>query len=177
MRGSDDAERAFRRGVEVEGKLLGQRLDQRPAVAEGQPRAMPDRAGLDERIAHAGGLAHGLDRLADALGGDARGAQRAQGAQLGEIFKGIVFVGGNQPRLLPRRQLAGSQMQNSQNVLTAISGHVWVSTGTVQCSCGTSDASMRREGARGKGVHRLFIRNSWISRTKSGSGPIWQRYC
>ncbi len=91
----------------------------------------PTAAGFGKRVAHAGGAAHGFDRLADALGGDARGAQRAQGAQLGQVFKGVLFVGGNQSGLLPRGQLARSQVQDSKDVLTAVSGHVLVSTGTV----------------------------------------------
>jgi hypothetical protein len=33
--------------------------------------------------------------------------------------------------LLPRGQLARSQVQDSKDVLTAVSGHVLVSTGTV----------------------------------------------
>jgi hypothetical protein len=34
--------------------------------------------------------------------------------------------------LLPRRQLARSEMEDTKYVLPAVSGHVWVSTGTVQ---------------------------------------------
>ena len=107
---------------------------------------MADSACLDEWISHASGLAHSLDGFADTFRCDARGAKSAQGAQLGEIFKGVIFVGGNQARLLPRRELACSEVQDSKDVLTAVSGHVWVSTGTVQCSFMTSVASMRREG-------------------------------
>jgi len=95
---------------------------------------MSDCACFGEGIAHARGFAHGFDRLADAFCRDARGAEGAQGAQLGEIFKGVIFVGWNQARALPRRKLARSEVQDSKYVLTAISGHGLVSTGTVLCA-------------------------------------------
>jgi hypothetical protein len=119
----------------MESWRLGEGIDERAAVAEGEAGALANGAGFDQRIGHARGFAHGFDGLANALGGDAGGAQGAQSAQLGEVFKRIVFAGGNETRLLPCSELAAPQMENSKNVLTAVSGHVWVSTGTVQWSC------------------------------------------
>ncbi len=58
-----------------------------------------------------------------------RGLQIAQRSELAQIFKGIMVVGGYQSGSLPRRKLAGMQVKDSQNVLTAISGHVGVSVG------------------------------------------------
>jgi hypothetical protein len=59
--------------------------------------------------------------------------------------------------LLPRRQLAGSQMQDSKDVLTAISGHELVSTGTVQCFCCeyASPAPVRQGGS--PSVHQKLV--------------------
>src|ERR1035437_7765439 len=101
-------------------------------MPERKARAAADGAGLNERVTHSGGLAHRLDRLADALRRNARGPQRTQGAQLGQVLIGVIFVGGNQSCVLPRRQLARSQVQDSKDVLTAVSGHEFVSTGTVR---------------------------------------------
>ena len=99
---ANDAQLALRAGVEVEGKLLGERIHQSSAVPEGKPRAMTDCAGFDQRISHPGGFAHCFHRLADALSRDARCPQGTQGAQLGQVFEGVDFVGGNQSGLLPR---------------------------------------------------------------------------
>ena len=53
-------------------------IDDGAAVAECEARSATDGGGLDERIAHARGLTHGLDGLANAFRGDARGSQSAQ---------------------------------------------------------------------------------------------------
>ena len=113
-----------------------------------------------------------FDRLADALGGDARGAQRAQGAQLGQVFKGVLFVGWNQPRLLPRGQLARSQVQDSQDVSD---GCIGSRVGLDRNRSHASDASMQAARATRKGVHRHFIKYSWITCTKRGSpwNDLW----
>ena len=45
------------------------------------------------------------------------------GAQLREILKGVLFVGGDEAGLLPCGKLTGPQVQDAEYVLTAVSGH------------------------------------------------------
>ena len=134
------------RGVEVEGQLLGEGVDEEAGVAEGEPRAAADGGGLEQRVGHAGGALHGLDGGADAAGGDAGSLlcvglddglgssnvsgvllEIAQGAELSELFEAVLFSGGDQPCPLPRGDLPGMQVQDPEYVLTGISGHVGVS--------------------------------------------------
>ena len=152
---------ARRQLIEVEGKYPGRRRPHPPALTEiAWSGALPDRAGLVHRSpCRRPGACRCHDPRILAVIPVAR--EHAQGAQLGQVFKGIDFVCGNQPGLLPRSKLAGPQMKNSQNVLTAISGHEL----SRQEPYTASEPSMRRAGTADKGVHALFMKNSWISRT------------
>jgi hypothetical protein len=75
---------------------------------------------------HAGDGFHGQDRLADRGGGHVFRTQRAQRAQLPEILKAIDFLLGNQSGSFPGLQLTGTDLEDAQNVLTAIAGHSWM---------------------------------------------------
>ncbi len=66
-----DLELASVDGGEVEGKLVGERVDERSAMAEDEPAAASHGTRFDQRVAHAGDLLHGVELAADATGGDA----------------------------------------------------------------------------------------------------------
>ena len=95
-------------------------------MAEGQARSGAHHARLEQRVGHAGDGFHGQDGFADRGRGHVVRAQRAQGAQLPEILKAIEFLLGNQPGSLPGLQLTGTDLEDAQNVLTAIAGHSWM---------------------------------------------------
>ena len=165
---SDHAQLPLRQRIEVERQLPCNRIHQRAAVAERQPRPPPHRSRLGQRVSHADHLAHRIQRSPDAPRGNPHRPQSLQRLQLRQVLKRIFRVDGNQLCLLPRRKLALAQVQNSQDVLTAVSGHVWVSTGTIHPAA----ASIRRAPSSIKALHRNFVENTWISRTKRGS-PQW----
>src|SRR5271165_1231627 len=64
-----------------------------------------------------------MDAGADAGGGESRGAQIAQLAQLDEILKAVCVGKGNERCSLPRSQLLGADVEYAKDILTAISGH------------------------------------------------------
>jgi hypothetical protein len=122
--GAHYAELLRGRDVEVKGKLLSQRIHQRAAMPEAQPRAPAHKARLHQWVSHARYALHRIDRSSYAFGGNALvGLKVAQLPQLAESIKRVMFAGGDQPCSLPRRQLARMQVEDPDYVLTAISGH------------------------------------------------------
>ena len=109
--------------LEVEEQLAADGIDHGAAMAEGQTRSGAHHARLEQRVRHAGDGLHGQDGFANGRGGHVIFAQRAQRAQLPEILKAVEFLLRNQTGSFPGLQLAGADLQDPQNVLTAIAGH------------------------------------------------------
>ena len=112
--------------LEVEEQLAADGIDHGAVMAEGQARAGAHHARLEQRVAHAGHGFHGQNRVADRGRGHVVLAQRAQRAQLPQILKAVDFLLGDQPGSFPGLQLAGTDLEDAQNVLTAIAGHAWM---------------------------------------------------
>ena len=72
-------------------------------------------ARFDQRISHAGSLLlHGFERLANHGGTHAHGTEVADFLDLQQVGEGIGRRGDDNARTLPVRQLARSEMENSE---------------------------------------------------------------
>ena len=58
--------------------------------------------------------------------GTSSSRRRAQRAQLPEVLKRIELLLRDEPGSFPGLQLAGADLEDAQNVLTAITGHAWM---------------------------------------------------
>ena len=91
--------------------------------SESQASSGADQARLEKRIGHSATALMATMECADGSGGHVFLAQDAQGPQLAEILEGVGLLRGNESGSLPTQQLAGTDLQDPQNILTAIAGH------------------------------------------------------
>jgi hypothetical protein len=75
------------KALEVEQQLAANGIDHGAVVAEGEPRAGADQAGLQQRIGHSGHGLHGHNRVPDRSCGHIVFAQGAQRPQLAKILE------------------------------------------------------------------------------------------
>src|SRR5208337_2449307 len=101
---------------EVHHELSGNGLQQLALVTEGNAMlAGGGSTGLDERISHAGSLLlHGFKRFPDHRWPHSHGTQVADLLDRQQIGERIGGGGSDQTRTLPVRQLARSQVKNSE---------------------------------------------------------------
>jgi hypothetical protein len=109
--------------LEIEEQLATDRIDHSATAAKCESSAGANEARLQERIGHAGYCAHGDDRVANGSGRNVFFPQDTQGPQLAKILECVGLLRGNESGSLPSEQLVGTDLQDSQNILTAITGH------------------------------------------------------
>ena len=109
--------------VEIEEELAADGVDHGTLAAESQAGSVPNEAGLEQRIGHARDGLHGDDGMADGGGRDVVFAQSAEGAELAKILEGVGLLLRDESGFFPTEQLAGTDLQDSQDILTAIAGH------------------------------------------------------
>ena len=109
--------------VKVEKQLTANGIDHGTVMAEGEARSGAHEAGFKQRVGHAGHSFHGQDGVANRGSGYIVFAKDAQGSELTQILEGVSVLLGDESGSFPPLQLVGTDLQNAQNVLTAIAGH------------------------------------------------------
>ncbi len=109
--------------VKVEKQLAANGIDHGAVMAEGEARSGAHEAGFKQRVGHAGHSFHGQDGVANGGSGNIVFAKDAQGSELTQILEGVSVLLGDESGSFPPLQLVGTDLQNAQNVLTAIAGH------------------------------------------------------
>ena len=111
-----------RRG-QIKKQLAADGVNHRAVMAKSQPRPGRTRHASSSGLRHPGHRLHGHNGIPDRGRRNSVLAQRAQGPQLPQILKAVSLLLGNQVRALPPLELAGTDLQDAQHVLTAIAGH------------------------------------------------------
>jgi len=109
--------------VEIKEELAADRVEDRALRAEREARAIADEAGFEKGVGHAGNSFHGHDGVSDGSGRYGFFAEGADGAQLAEVLEGIGVLLRNESGSFPSHKLAGTNLQDSQNILAAIAVH------------------------------------------------------
>ena len=108
---------------EIKQQLTPNGIHDGAMVAEGKPSSGADKAGLEERVVHAGHRFHRQNRIPDGSRGHIVLAQDAQSSQLPQVLECIGLLLGDESGSFPPLKLVGTDLQDAQNVLTAIAGH------------------------------------------------------